>query len=303
MDRVLLQFLSVADAGSISLAAERLRVTQPTLTFNLKKLEKSLGVSLFERTARGMRLTSYGQTLYEHSVVMKRLHTNALSAIERQRNDMDYGVSLGSGYTAWTGFLRDFILDYRKQHPDVTIHVSIGNVLRLMDQLLAGDLLAFVGHQIPDLDVNLGTEFAPVGHLRDGFFAREGHPLLGGLRTLAEVRAYPSTLAFPKESHQRRLSSSVFTGGTVGKAFTSNSLEACLDYVKATDAVLQHGDLMAGEFGRQGVHQIQLLENEGSEAIRMGVYSLKERNNDPRASALISEFKRRAAKAYGVSEA
>ncbi|MDC7685018.1 LysR family transcriptional regulator [Asticcacaulis sp. BYS171W] len=303
MDRALLQFLSVADAGSLSLAAERLRVTQPTLTFNLKKLETSLGVELFERTPRGMRLTSYGQTLYEHGVVMKRLHDNALTSIARQRKDMDYGLSLGSGYTAWTAFLRTFIFDYRTQHPDVAIHVSIGNVLRLMDQLLAGDIVAFVGHKVPDLDPSLGTDFSPVGHLRDGYFVRAGHPLLGQIRTLAELRAYPSTLAFPKESHQRRFSNSVFTGGTVGKAFTSDSLEACLDYVKQTDAVLQHGDLMANEFARLGVHQVHLVQDDMSDPVRMGVYSLKERSNDPRAQALISEFKRRAAQAYGQPEA
>ncbi|WP_298324891.1 LysR family transcriptional regulator [Asticcacaulis sp.] len=299
MDRALLQFLSVADAGSISLAAERMRVTQPTLTFNLRKLETSLGVELFQRTPRGMRLTPYGQTLYEHGIVMKRLHENALTSIERQRIQMDYGLSLGSGYTAWTGFLRTFIFEYRERHPDVAIHVSIGNVLRLMDQLLAGDILAFVGHKVPDLDPSLGTVFTPVGYLRDGYFVREGHPLLGGTRTLSELRAYPSTLAFPKESHQRRLSSSVFMDGTVGKAFTSNSLEACLDYVKHTDAVLQHGELMAGEFERLGVLKVHLAPDDMADPVRMGVYSLKERSTDPRAQALISEFIIRATSAYG----
>lgn len=299
MDRILLQFLAVADAGSVSLAAERLRITQPTLTFNLKKLEQSLNVTLFDRTARGMKLTGYGQTLFEHAIVMKRLHDNALASIERQRKDLEYGLTVGSGYTAWNAFLRAFIFDYRQRHPDVMIHVSIGNVLRLMDQLLAGDILTFVGHQIPDLDPNLGTDFTPVGYLRDGYFVRAGHPLLKGMTTMAELRSYPSTLAFPKESHQRRLSSSVFSGGTVGKAFTSDSLEACLDYVKETDAVLQHGELAADEFAKLGVFQIHLPPEETQHAIRMGVYSLKERTNDPRALALISEFTQRAEKAYG----
>ncbi len=65
MEKVLLQFLAVAEEGSISKAAELLRVTQPTLTFNLKKLEKNLGVELFERSSRGVVLTRYGETLYK----------------------------------------------------------------------------------------------------------------------------------------------------------------------------------------------------------------------------------------------
>ena len=53
MDRALIQFLAVAEEGTFSGAAESLLITQPTLTFNLKKLEQSLGVKLFERSSRG----------------------------------------------------------------------------------------------------------------------------------------------------------------------------------------------------------------------------------------------------------
>lgn len=63
MDKVLVQFLAVAEEGSISGAATSLLVTQPTLTFNLKKLEQTLGVALFERSSRGVTLTRYGETL------------------------------------------------------------------------------------------------------------------------------------------------------------------------------------------------------------------------------------------------
>ncbi|MFP1132246.1 LysR family transcriptional regulator [Asticcacaulis sp. W401b] len=300
MDRVLLQFLSVAEAGSISTAAERLHVTQPTLTFNLKKLERTLGVSLFSRTSRGMRLTPYGQTLYEHALIMKRLHDNAMASIERQKNDLEYGISIGSGYTAWKAFLRDLVFDYRETHPHVSINISLSNVLRLMDQLLAGDIMMFVGYKVPDLDPNLGTTFAPVGRLQDGFFVREDHPLLAAPRTHAEIKAYPSTIAFPRESHQQRLSSSVFTGGTVGKAFTSNSLQACIDYAKGTDAVLQHGNLLADEFAKSGLKQVELIPGEAPDPVQMGVYSLKERSSDPQLTNLIEDIRSRAAKAYNL---
>ncbi|MBP2161325.1 MULTISPECIES: LysR family transcriptional regulator [Asticcacaulis] len=298
MDRTLLQFLAVADAGSISNAAERLHVTQPTLTFNLKKLESALGVSLFDRTSRGMRLTAYGQTLYQHALVMKRLHENALESIQRQKNNFENGISVGSGYTAWATFLRGLVFDYRTQHPHVPINVSLGNVLRLMDQLLAGDILVFVGHKVADLDPDLGTDFEAIGRQQDGFFVRRGHPLLEGLRTQSDLKAYPSTIAFPWESHQKRLSSLVFADGTAGKAFTSNSLQACLDYVNGTDAVLQHGELMAQEFERHGVYKIRLAPGEAPDPVRMGVYYLRERSSDPRVIALVDEIKRRAVPVY-----
>lgn len=53
MDRMLRQFLMVAELKSVTQAAKRLFVSQPTLTHNMKKLEADLQVDLFVRTSRG----------------------------------------------------------------------------------------------------------------------------------------------------------------------------------------------------------------------------------------------------------
>lgn len=57
----LLYFRTVAIAGGISAAAQRLRLTPPTLSAQIRTLEESFGVPLFERTARGMSLTDHGR--------------------------------------------------------------------------------------------------------------------------------------------------------------------------------------------------------------------------------------------------
>ena len=56
-------FVTVAREGNLTRAAERLFVTQPALSLQLKKLHESIGVMLFERRPRGMRLTEAGQKL------------------------------------------------------------------------------------------------------------------------------------------------------------------------------------------------------------------------------------------------
>jgi DNA-binding transcriptional LysR family regulator len=58
-------FLAVADAGSVSAAARRLRITQPTASRRLAQLEASLGEAVFVRHVGGARLTPFGQTLLE----------------------------------------------------------------------------------------------------------------------------------------------------------------------------------------------------------------------------------------------
>ena len=78
MDKLLIQFLAVAEAGSISGAATALFVTQPTLTINMRKLEETMGVPLLTRSSRGVELTPYGETLYQNASLMRRLYDNTL---------------------------------------------------------------------------------------------------------------------------------------------------------------------------------------------------------------------------------
>ncbi len=63
--RALRYFVAIADAGSVTAAAETVAVAQPALSRHLRELERDLNVQLLQRTARGVRLTQAGATLYE----------------------------------------------------------------------------------------------------------------------------------------------------------------------------------------------------------------------------------------------
>src|SRR5690606_23757307 len=65
-------FYVTAREGSISAAATKLGVTQPTISEQIKSLERFLGAQLFERHPEGMRLNEAGQIAYEHAEVMFR---------------------------------------------------------------------------------------------------------------------------------------------------------------------------------------------------------------------------------------
>lgn len=70
--RILRSFITVASAGSISGAAERLYIAQPALSLQMKNLEQDLGVQLLERTPKGVRLTEPGHRLLNHATHLVR---------------------------------------------------------------------------------------------------------------------------------------------------------------------------------------------------------------------------------------
>ena len=292
MDKLLSQFIAVAEAGSISGAATALLVTQPTLTINMRKLEEQLGVPLLVRSSRGVELTPYGETLYQNARLMRRLYDNTLKAIEQQHGRIEQGLSIGSGYSWWTIFVRDMIVDYLRRYPSARVHVSLGNQLRCMDQMLSGDISLFIAHQIEGLSRSTGALFLPLTRVGIGYFVRAGHPLLGARRTLAEIEAWPSaTTSMPEMRHQRFIEGwgrTAASGAPFDQAehvFASNSLAACLDYVLRSDAVIEHTDTLEGELRRRGLERVMV-----SEPVRQhvaGIYVLEERYDDPRVRELI----------------
>lgn len=298
MNKMLRQFMAVAEAGTMSGGATAALVSQPSLTVNMRRLEETMGVPLFIRTPRGVRLTEYGETLYQNARLMQRLYDNTLKALERQRQRTEEGLRIGSGYSWWSLFIRDMVVEHSRRHPGARIYVSLGNQLRCMDLLLGGDISMFVSHEIEGLSLNTGTELIPLMQVGAGYFVREGHPLLGRTVTLADIDRYPMvSTAVPEARHQRffetwtqTLADSAFDQQHY--TFASNSLAACLDYVEHTDAVINHTDVMAKEFQRRGLHRLSLADSARKRTV--GIYVLKERMSEQRTMETIALLKEAA---------
>lgn len=90
-----LAFLAAAECGSIRAAARRERISQPALSQLIRRLEEELGVPLLDRSARGVRLTSYGEVLRARGNLIRAEFERARSDIGQLKGGEEGDVSLG----------------------------------------------------------------------------------------------------------------------------------------------------------------------------------------------------------------
>ena len=90
-------FCAIAEEGNISRAAERLHISQPPLSLQLKLLEEELGVKLVERNTRHLRLTQIGHTFYHRATQILDLIGTTAEEIRNTWRSACHGRPLYSG--------------------------------------------------------------------------------------------------------------------------------------------------------------------------------------------------------------
>ena len=145
--RVLRYFIEVARTQNITAAAERLYITQPTLSKQLMDLEDELGAKLFERGKRRTTLTEDGMLLFQRAKEIVALADLTESAFRSTDERIAGDIAIGCGETKGMRLLVDAMKEMRAAHPGVTFRLSSGNFEDISDRLDGGlvDFGLFVG--------------------------------------------------------------------------------------------------------------------------------------------------------------
>ncbi|MEU9996556.1 transcriptional regulator CynR [Streptomyces sp. NPDC050848] len=229
--------LAVAEHGSFTRAAEDLRISQPTLSQQVRQLERALGVQLLDRTGRTVRLTDAGQVYADHA----RRALRDLAAAERAVHDVQDltrgHLRLGVTPTFTAYLVGPLTAELHHRHPGITLTVAEASQDRVESALLADELdlgIAFTegAAHLPGITVTpLFTEALTLvtGEPRNTAAAQEPTPV----HALAERQLALLSGDFATRGHI----DAYFTEHRVSPRITveANSIQALTEIVQRTD--------------------------------------------------------------------
>jgi LysR family carnitine catabolism transcriptional activator len=137
-ERRLRYFLAVIDEGGVTTAARRLLIAQPSLSQALRGFERELGVELFHRTGRGLKLTSAGIALVGPAREVLRATDAARAAVQAVSDVLAGTLELAALATLAIDPLADLLGHFRRRYPDVTVRVAEPDGVAELRALVAG---------------------------------------------------------------------------------------------------------------------------------------------------------------------
>jgi DNA-binding transcriptional LysR family regulator len=221
-------FLAVAEAGSLSGAAQRLAVSQPTLTRRMAALEQRLRAELFRRTPRGVELTEAGESILQPARQMQQ----EAQALELAVSGRDAALAGPVRVTATEGigihWLTPALAELQAEHPAIEIEVVIQNeALNLLRR--EADIALRLGRpRQADLVGRRLAELAFGLYASQAYLARHGRP--ASRADLARHRG----VSFDEALQHRRPAvwlEPLLSAGSI--AFRSNSLQAQVAAMRA----------------------------------------------------------------------
>ncbi len=150
-------FLTVVTAGNFVSAAERLHVTQSTVSARIHTLESTLGCRLFVRNKGGTTLTAAGRHFQKHASALVRTVEQARHEVGVAKGFRD-ALTIGGRFGLWEQFLTRWLAVLLQKAPDISVRAEIGLESDLMQGLVEGRLdiaVMYTPESRPGLKVEL----------------------------------------------------------------------------------------------------------------------------------------------------
>ncbi|ADF38907.1 LysR family transcriptional regulator [Priestia megaterium] len=144
--RQLCYFMEVAKREHVSEAAEYLHVAQSAISRQIANLESELGVSLFKREGRNVKLTAIGKVFLEHTETAMKAIDYAKEQIDEYLDPERGTIKIGFPTSLASHLLPTIISAFKEEHPNVAFHLRQGSYKFLIESVKKRDInIAFLG--------------------------------------------------------------------------------------------------------------------------------------------------------------
>jgi DNA-binding transcriptional LysR family regulator len=183
--RQLAAFCTVVEKRSFSQAAEKLGVTQPAVSLQVRALEERLGQTLLDRSGRRVEPTEAGLRLYRSAQRMLALEEQLYDEVAADSDELQGTLAIGASTGPGAHLVPLLLCEFRRDHPDLRIALSIWDTQMVSDKVAARELeLGVVGA----LRRSRSLEFEPLVRDEIVLAVPPGHPSAGGSISLDGLR-------------------------------------------------------------------------------------------------------------------
>ena len=149
-------FQMVASHLSFSRAAEAMEITQPAVSIQVQELEKFLGITLFHRRPRGLRITEAGDAVLAYSQHIFALSNQLVETVQELEDLQSGHLLLGASTTPGEYVLPSIVGRFRQLYPGIHVELVIGNTRNIIQRILDRDMdLGMVGDHVEELSSEL----------------------------------------------------------------------------------------------------------------------------------------------------
>jgi DNA-binding transcriptional LysR family regulator len=198
--RHLRYFVAVAEEENVTRAAARLHVSQPPLTRQIRDLEEELGVALFERNGKSIRLTDTGRTfLGEARASLKRVD-EAIRAVQSAARGQQGELHVGYAPSPTVEILPKILQAFQKKWPGVSVVLHDHSSPEMLAALRKGHLHAALMMQ-PSLQAARGLTFRALCSYPVGIIVAPAHPLSRHRSVTVEQVLAERIVAFSRQEY------------------------------------------------------------------------------------------------------
>jgi len=227
-------FAMVCREGSITRAAEKLYLSQPTVSVAIREMEEHYGNALFERISRKLYLTPFGHRIYDYSLGLLKIYSDMSGA----KQDYDI-IRVCTGTAVGKLFLPGIVKSFMTAHPDVHVHVAVGDATRMYSLLMQNNADFVFAETVDEI---YGLAHRSIQRYPIVALCHRDNPLAKKAEVTAEDLAGQNLLLREPDAETRRIVDRFFLSRSVdvSPAWESYSVQTLLNATRENIGVSFH---------------------------------------------------------------